>query len=272
MRRGVAAAILTAFAVVELAIPAAAEESALQKMKNTGVIKACIAQTNPESFKDAKTGEWKGVNVDLLDGLADWGKVKVDWVEVTWATAVLSLTRSDCDMFGGSLQFNAPRALDVSYIVPFWKKGSNFVVRKDATRKFASPEALDDAGVTIAVVAGSADYELAKAKFPKANLKALNVNSSIQVMDSVRRGDVDGAFVSTAAVYAWLGVPENAAWAEEAFPEQELFPAPVGWAVRYGDPDWKSFLDSYSRWTAANGKVRALYDKYYAGANPYKSN
>jgi len=67
MRRGVAAAILTAFAVVELAIPAAAEESALQKMKNTGVIKACIAQTNPESFKDAKTGEWKGVNVDLFD-------------------------------------------------------------------------------------------------------------------------------------------------------------------------------------------------------------
>jgi ABC-type amino acid transport substrate-binding protein len=272
MRLGVAAAILTTFALVELAIPAAAEESALQKMKSTGVIKACIAQTNPESFKDAKTGEWKGVNVDLLDGLADWVKVKVDWVEVTWATAVLSLTRNDCDMFGGSLQFNAPRALDVSYIVPFWKKGSNFVVRKDATRKFANPEALDDAGVTIAVVAGSADYELAKAKFPKANLKALNVNSSIQVMDSVRRGDVDGAFVSTAAVYAWLRVPENAAWAEEAFPEQELFPAPVGWAVRYGDPDWKSFLDSYSRWTAANGKVKALYDKYYAGANPYKSN
>ena len=49
-------------------------------MKSTGVIKARIAQTNPESFKDAKTGEWKGVNVDLLDGLADWVKVKVDWV------------------------------------------------------------------------------------------------------------------------------------------------------------------------------------------------
>ena len=150
MRLGVAAAILTAFAVVELAIPAAAEESALQKMKNTGVIKACIAQTNPESFKDAKTGECKGVNVDLLDGLADWVKVKVDWVEVTWATAVLSLTRNDCDMFGGSLQFNAPRALDVSYIVPFWKRaailscartrpGNSPTPKRSTTRALPSP-------------------------------------------------------------------------------------------------------------------------------------
>jgi ABC-type amino acid transport substrate-binding protein len=263
-------AIFAALGLMSFALPTAAEESVLQKIKQTGAIKACIAQTNPESFKDAKTGEWKGINVDLMNELANWAKAKVEWVEVKWDTLILSLNRNDCDMFGGSLQYNAPRALEVSYIVPFWKKGSNLVVRKDAKRKFATPKELDDPSVTIAVVAGTADNELVKRHFPQAKLQALNVNSSIQVMDSVRRGDVDAAFVSTAAVRWWLDIPENAAWAQEAFPGQDLYPATVGWAIRYGDPDWKSFLDAFSTWAVANGEVQALYDKYFAGANPYK--
>src|SRR5438045_952797 len=197
MRGSAVIGIFAALGFVAIALPAAAEESALQKMKQTGVIKACIAQTNPESFKDAKTGEWKGINVDLMNELATWAKSKVEWVEVKWDTVILSLNRKDCDMFGGSLQYNAPRALEVSYIVPFWKKGSNLVVRKDARRKFANPKEFDDPGVTIAAVAGTSDNELVKRQFPKAKLQALNVNSSIQVMDSVRRGDVDAAFVST---------------------------------------------------------------------------
>jgi ABC-type amino acid transport substrate-binding protein len=264
-------ALLSAVGAWTFAVPAAAEEeSVLQKVKKTGVIKACIAQTNPESFKDAKTGEWKGINVDLIQEMAAWVKTKVEFVEVKWDTVILSLNRNDCDMFGGSLQYNAPRALEVSYIVPFWKKGSNLVVRKDAKRKFASVKEFDDASVTISAVAGTSDYELVRRKFPKAKLQALNVNSSIQVMDSVRRGDVDAAFVSSAAIYWWLDIPENSAWAVAAFPGQELFPASVGWAIRYGDPDWKSFLDAFSTWAVANGRVKELYDDYFAGSNPYK--
>jgi ABC-type amino acid transport substrate-binding protein len=265
-----AAAALAAFGFLLGALPAGAEESVLQKLKKTGVIKACIAQTNPESFKDAKTGDWKGINVDLMNEIAGWAKSKVEWVEVKWDTVILSLNRGDCDMFGGSLQYNAPRALEISYIVPFWKKGSKLVVLKDAKRKFADPKEFDDPSVTIAAVAGTADAELVKRQFPKAKLLALNVNSSIQVMDSVRRGDVDGAFVSSAAVRWWLDIPENAAWATDAFPGSDLFPSPVGWAIRYGDPDWKSFLDAFSSWAVANGKVQALYDDYFAKTNPFK--
>ena len=270
MRARMVAGALATLGFMVIALPAAGEESLLQKMKQSGVIKACIAQTNPELFKDAKTGEWKGINVDLMNELATWAKAKVEWVEVKWDTVILSLNRKDCDMFGGSLQYNAPRALEVSYIVPFWKKGSKLVARKDAKRKFADPKEFDDPSVTIAAVAGTSDAELVKRQFPKAKLLALNVNSSIQVMDLVRRGDVDAAFVSSAAVRWWLDIPENAAWATDAFPGPDLFPATVGWAIRYGDPDWKSFLDAFSEWAAANGKVQALYDDYFAKTNPFK--
>jgi polar amino acid transport system substrate-binding protein len=249
---------------------ARAEDSALAKVKSSGVLKACVAQIAPESFKDAKTGDWHGVTIDLLNQLVDWMKVKLEIVEVKWDIAVLSLKRGDCDVFGGSLVFNAPRAMEVNYIVPFYRKGVNFVVPKEAKQQFAAPKEFDDPRATVAVVAGTADNETLRRQFPKTKVLALNVNSNIQIVEAIRRGDADAAYMSTLTIRWWLAIPENAAWAKMAFPDQDLFSAPNGWAIRYGDPDWKSFLDAYARWAVASGTVQALYDTYFDRANPFK--
>jgi ABC-type amino acid transport substrate-binding protein len=264
--------IVPAIAALLFSVPASAQQqSTLQKIKQTGLIKACIAQTNPESFKDGKTGDWKGINVDLVNELASWIKVKVEFVETKWDTLIFAVNRNDCDMFGGSLQYNAPRSTELAFIAPFWKKGSNLVVKKEAVGKFKRWEDMNIPAVTIAAVAGTSDAELVKRYFPKAQLLALNVNSSIQVMDSIRRGDADAAFVSSAAIHWWLEIPENSAWAAEAFPGPDLFPATVGWAIRYGDPDFKAFLDGFAGWAVANGRVAALYADYYSRSNPFKA-
>src|SRR5258708_22453852 len=151
-------------------MPARAEESTLDKIKKGGVLKACVPQIAQESFKDAKTGEWHGVAIDLLQQLVDWMKVKLEIVEVKWDIAVLSLKRGDCDLFGASLVFNAPRAMEVNYIVPFYRKGVNFVVSKEAKQEFATPKAFDDPRATVAVVAGTADHETLRRLFPKAKI------------------------------------------------------------------------------------------------------
>jgi len=44
----------------------------LAKIKKDGVLKVCYGQLSPESYKDPKTGEWVGVQVDLVQMLADW--------------------------------------------------------------------------------------------------------------------------------------------------------------------------------------------------------
>jgi ABC-type amino acid transport substrate-binding protein len=87
----------------------------------------------------------------------------------------------------------------------------------------------------------------------------------------VRRGDADAAYMSTFTVRWWLAIPENAKWAKNAFPDQDLFSAPNGWAVRYGDPDWKAFLDSFAQWAVASGTVQSLYDTYFERTNPFKN-
>lgn len=67
-------------------------------------------------------------------------------------------------------------------------------------------------------------------------------------------------------------MPENAAWGAMGFPGQDFGNAPNGWAIRYGDPAWKDFLDAFSGWVAANNVSVNLYEDYMARTNPFVKN
>src|SRR5690348_15964311 len=89
---------------------AQAQESVLDKVKRTGVLKVCNAELLPDDYKDPKTRQWTGPIVDRVNELANWMKVKVEPVEVGWDVAVLSLKQGTCDLWGSILIYNAPRA------------------------------------------------------------------------------------------------------------------------------------------------------------------
>jgi len=248
---------------------AQSETSTLGKIKKEGVMKVCYAQGSPESYKDPKTGEWLGVFVDLANELATWAKVKIQPVEVQWNTAVLALKRGDCDFFGSSFVYNAPRALEVNFVTPFRSKGLNAIIRKDNKKNINKIEDLNNPNVTIAVGLGSREYETGKRLFPKAKFLALQINSDVETLPPTQRGDADVTILPIININWWLQIPENAAWGKMAFPGEDFGNAPVGWAVRYGDQEWKDFLDQYVRWVQANDLVKRTYDEYMAKTNPF---
>jgi polar amino acid transport system substrate-binding protein len=241
---------------------AQSEDSVLAKVKREGVLKVCYAQVTPESFKDPRTGAWSGVFIDVVKELADSMKVRIEPVEVQWATAPLSLKRGDCDLFGSSLVYTSPRALEINYIRPFSAKGVNALVTKEKSGRFQSPADLNSADVTIAVLAGSSPQELAQRMFPKAKILALQVNTDVATFDAVRRGDADLA-LNEAIPIRWFSQLKGNEWAVVAF-KDDFATQPNGWAIRYGDPDWKAFLDSFSAWLITNNKAAKLYDEYLA--------
>lgn len=250
-----------------LALPAAAQtkESVLAKVKREGVLKVCYAQVTPDSYKDPRTGQWTGVFVDLVNELASWMKVKVEPVEVQFGTAPLSLNRGDCDLFGASLLYNAPRALEINFVRPFAAKGINGVISKEKAGRFKKIEDMNDPSVTIAVQAGSRDHEVSQRIFPKAKLLALQSQTDLAVFDSVRRGDADIAFANGITIRWWTKVQGNE-WAMPAF-DSDFSTQQNGWAIRYGDSDWKDFLDSFAAWIVANNKAAELYDSYLSRAS-----
>jgi ABC-type amino acid transport substrate-binding protein len=254
-----AAALLFAAGSAGAQVP---KDSALTRIKNEGVMKVCYAQVTPDSYKDPKTGQWTGVFVDITNELADWMKVKVEPVEVQWSTVILALNRGDCDLFGASLLYNAPRSEEIDYITPFSAKGMNAVIAKGNPKHFAKPEDFNQPGVTLAAVAGSRDQEVAGRMFPKAKLIALATPTDIALFESVRRGDADAAFANGITIRWWLKSPD-AGWADIAF-KDDFSVQPNGWAIRYGDPAWKDFLEAFGHWAAANHRAADLYEQYLA--------
>jgi ABC-type amino acid transport substrate-binding protein len=192
--------------------------------------------------------------------MADWMKVKVEPVEVTFATAVLALNRGDCDLFGASLLFNAPRALEINFIRPFAAKGINGLVSKEKADRFKTFEDFNSEDVTLAVQAGSRDEEVSKRIFPKAKILSLQISTDLAAFDSIRRGDADVALANGITIRWWTKVEGND-WAVPAL-ASDFSTQPNGWAIRYGDPDWKDFLDAYANWVIADNRAAQLYDAY----------
>ena len=238
------------------------KDSALTRVKNDGILKVCYAQVTPDSYKDPKTGAWTGVFVDIVNELAEWMKVKVQPVEVQWSTVILALNRGDCDLFGASLLYNAPRAEEIDYITPFSAKGMNAVITKGNPKHFTKPEDFNQAGVTLAVVAGSRDQEVSSRMFPKAKIIALATPTDIALFESVRRGDADAGFANGITIRWWLKSP-GASWADIAFAD-DFSVQPNVWAIRYGDPAWKDYLEAFAHWALANHRATDLYEQYLA--------
>lgn len=247
----------------------ASADSVLDQVKNEGKLKVCFAQGMPDNFKNPNTGEWTGVMVDLVQMLADWMKVEVEAIEVGWDVAVLSLKQGTCDLFGSSIVYNAPRAMEIDYIAPFGAKGINVVMSQDNTKDLKTPADMNREDVTLVAELGTREQETAQRLFPKAKIVPVKVQSSIQIVDHVKRGDADAAVLPAITVKWWLQVPENAAWGKMGFPDEDFGNAPNGWAVRYGDPDWKNFLDAFSNYVSANKISLNLYEEYMARTNPF---
>jgi hypothetical protein len=57
----------------------------------------------------------------------------------------------------------------------------------------------------------------------------------------------------------------------EGFPGQDFGNAPAGWGVRYGDRDWRDFLEAYVGWVIANKVAVNYYDEYLSRTNPFSA-
>jgi polar amino acid transport system substrate-binding protein len=235
------------------------EDSTLAKIRKEGVIRVGYSQTGPWFYKDAKTGELGGIYKDVVDRLAKEMELKVDFKEVTFANATVGLRRGDYDLYGSSLTYTVARALVVDYVGPLYSKGSLLMVHKDNADKYKTVADLNSPDVTFSVVAGGSEEPRIPILFPKAKL----ITTTGQVVlgaEPVRakRATVWMSGDSDVLLFA----KRNAQWAVVIEPDKPVDKRPNTWAVRYGDHEWKHFLDFWGHFVVINGEMDRLF-KYH---------
>ena len=231
-------------------------DSVLAKIRKDGVLRVGYSQTGPWFYKDARTGDLGGIYKDVCDRLAKEIEIKLEYKEVTFANATVGLRRGDYDLYGSSLTYTMARALTVDYIGPLYSKGSLLLIHKDNAGRLKTAADLNDPSVTISVTAGASEEARIPVLWPKA--KVITTTGQVALgAEPVRAKRADAWMSGDSDVL--LFARRNASWATVIEPDKPIDKRPNTWAVRYGDPEWKNFLDFWGAFVVVNGEMDRLF-------------
>ena len=234
------------------------EDSTLAKVRKAGVIRVGYSQTGPWFYKDAKSGELGGIYKDAVDRLAKEMELKVEYKEVTFQNSTVGLRRDDYDLYGSSLTYTMARAMVVDYVGPLWSKGSLLLVHKDNAGRFKTAADFNDPKVTFSVTAGGSEEPRIPILWPKAKL----ITTTGQIVlgaEPVRAKKADVWMSGDSDVLLFA---KRNGWAHVVDPDHPIDKRPNTWAVRYGDHEWKHFLDFFAVFMTVNGETERLFQHH----------
>lgn len=234
------------------------EDSTLAKVRKAGVIRVGYSQTGPWFYKDAKTGELGGIYKDAVDRLAKEMELKVDYKEVTFQNATVGLRRDDYDLYGSSLTYTMARAMVVDYVGPLWSKGSLLLVHNDNAGKFKTAADFNNPDVTFSVTAGGSEEPRIPILWPKAKL----ITTTGQIVLGAEPVRTKKATVWMSGDSDVLLFARRNPWAHVVDPDHPIDKRPNTWAVRYGDHEWKHFLDFFAVFMTVNGEMERLFQHH----------
>jgi polar amino acid transport system substrate-binding protein len=195
----------------------------------------------PWAMKD-KNGRYIGFEIDVAERLANDMGVTVEFVPTKWAGIIPALLTAKFDVIIGGMGITPQRALKVNFSIPYDYSGMSIVAHKEKSAGFTSLEDFNSQDIEIACKLGTTAAAAVKKSLPKAKVRLYD--DEAQTYQELRNGKVH-AVVASAPRPAF----EALKYSDSLFlPIKGTFTQePIGFAVRKGDPDMLSFLNSWIR-------------------------
>lgn len=154
-------------------------------------------------FSIESNGVAGGMDIEVAERLGRDLGMRVELVHVAWPDLTAATRRSDFDIAMGGVTMRPDRVLVGRYTRPYATVGAVGLIRAADTARFPALDALDRPGVRIAVNAGGHLENLARARFPRAQITAVPDNRA--VLPRLREGTADAVVTDTAEWRAWQG-------------------------------------------------------------------
>lgn len=259
MFRRIAAAAVTgaiAFAMALTASPAQAGPT-LDKIIKEKKMVVGVAPWNRFVLLNPKSGEYEGFIADDIRNFEQMTGIKVQLVNTTWAGLVAGLQAGQWDVIMSGLGATPERATAVAFTDPIGYLSSTAMVQ--AKGPINSFEDLDKPGNTISVVTGTAAQQFAQRTFKNAKVNPLS-DTAAAVLEVMQGRST--AYIGDSVSNALRAEERPDELRNIRFPADKTEWTSMNHAVRYGDPDLVTFLNTYVRAMQLRGLYRTLAEKW----------
>ena len=251
--------------------PASAQESILQKVQRTKVIKAGYIPYPPFVLVDPNTKKLSGYFIELMDAIVDnMGQgIKIEYEETTWGTMVVGAQSGKFDIVVSGILSTIPRSMQVTFSRPVLLIGLS-AVAKAGDNRFKTEADLRKAGpgLNIAVTAGEIGHSYSQKYLPGAKLTVLDTPDITRPMLEVLSGHADIGIADSISVSNFVDAHKGQA--VNVFAEHPLFVYGCGLLLPR-DMQWKDFIDQAIDFLEYSKVLDRLEQKYKKGQSEWIS-
>jgi glutamate/aspartate transport system substrate-binding protein len=268
-----AAAAAFSIALASLALPVAAQEGTLKKIKDSGSITVGHRDASiPFSYYDDKQ-QPVGYAVDLCMRIVDavktelkMTKLDVKYQLVTSANRIPLMANGTIDLECGSTTNNLERQKTVWFTITHFVTANRWVAKKSANLKSLA----DLKGKTIVSTAGTTNIKQITEINAAQNLgtNIISANGHPEAFQMVETGRAAAFVMDDILLYSLAAqsrTPNDYAISPEA-----LSVEPYGIMVRKDDAPFKKVVDAAMVRIYKSGQINAIYDKWFLKPVPPK--
>jgi cystine transport system substrate-binding protein len=246
--------LATVLFAAALAMPAGAADL-LVTAKARGALKIAMEGTYPPfNFKDQKTGQLAGYDVDVAKLLATRLGLKAEFVTTEWSAILAGLAAGRYDVIVSQVGINPKREQVFDFSLPYTYSSPQLIVRKNDKAAYAS--LADLKGKRVGVGQGSVFEQQAKA-VPGIEVKSYP--AAPENLQDLAVGRIDAALNDSLMVAYLL---KNSPLPIQAGARVGAVER-MGVTFRKGNPQFKAAVDKALQDAAADGSLKAISVKWF---------
>jgi len=206
----------------------------------------------PFGFKNPRTGDVEGFDVDVAKAVADELGVTPKLIEAISDNRIPFLKDGTADLILSTMTINAERDEEIDFSDPYFIARGGIVVKKSDT----SIKGVEDlAGKQVCTVLGSTYEETLKKQAPKAKRRLVDTYS--ECLELIQNGAVDAESTDDAILAGHIKQDDTLKLVGDP-----LTTEPYGAGIKQGDSAFQEFVNDVLQKFKDDGRWAATYEKW----------
>jgi len=203
-----------------------------------------------ESLDDK--GNVVGIDVDILQAIADEMGFEVEWQNIGWEPVFQTIKNGETDIGASGITINKKRKESFDFTEPYYESQLLIVVKEDS--KIKSLAELKDKKISVQI--NATGHEAAKKLQGESSTNILAFENQPIAIQEMLNGNVDAAIGDNAVVYEYIKAHPNEKLKvieDDAF-EKEYY----GFMVQKGNTELLNLLNEGLKKIKENGKLKEI--------------